>query len=294
MILCVDPDDRERERTAEALAAAGFDTRTAGSVAEAREVLADGPALDCLVVEHALPDGTGLELVRAARETAPDAACIVFTDRGIEEIDTAAFGDVVAEYLPKDGPDARDELVALVEGSLAFHSQTAYPVPENEDARVAALERYASDPDALGASFDRLAELATALFDLDAAAVGLVDAHEQRFLACHGVSFDPIPREETVCTYAILDGDVTVFEDVRDDPRFEDNEGLAAASIRFYASAPLVTPDGEAIGTFCVYDDAPREFSDRDRELLTMLADEALDQLELRRRLRERGGEGDA
>ncbi|WP_162991378.1 GAF domain-containing protein [Halostella salina] len=290
MILCVDPDDRERERTAEALAAAGFDTRTAGSVADARDVLDGDLTVECLVTEQVLPDGSGLELVQATRETAPDTACVLYTDRPIEQIDTAAFGELVAEYLPKAGPETLDELVSLVEHSVAFHNQTAYPLPENEDARVAALGRYAIDPEALGDSVDRLTEVATELFDIDAAAVGLIDAHEERFFACHGVSFGQIPREETVCTYAILDEDVTVLEDVRDDPRFAENDHLAAADIRFYASAPLVTPDGEAIGAFCVFDDAPRAFSDRDRELLSMLADEAMEQLDLRRRLRDGDG----
>jgi GAF domain-containing protein len=289
MLLCVDSDAASREATAESLREAGFAVVQAGSVAAARDYVEDD--LDALVTEQALPDGAGLELVREVRETVPDTPCVLFTGQPIEEIDTAAFEDLVVEYLPKDAPDARAELVDLVEHSLSFRSQTAYPLPENEEARLAALERYAVYPDALGGSFDRLTELATELFDVNAAAVGLIDAHEQRFLACHGVSFDPIDREETVCTHTILDADVTVIEDVQADPRFAENEGLREADIRFYASSPMLTPDGEAIGTFCVYDDSPREFSERDRELLSMLGDEAMDQLTLRRRLRE--GEAD-
>ena len=288
MLLCVDGDDDVRGETAGTLREAGFDVAEASSLADARDRL--DPSVDCLVTEQELIDSTGLELIREVRERAPDTNCILYTDLPVTEIDTAAFGDVVAEYVRKGEPGAEEELVGLVEQGVAFQSQTAYPLPENEDARLAALERYAADPAALGESFDRLTELATELFDLDAAAVGLIDAHEQRFLSCHGVTFDPIPREETVCTYAMLEPGVTVLEDVAADPRFEENEGLTAANIRFYASAPVETPEGEVIGTFCVYDGAAREFSARDRELLSMLADEAMDQLTLRRRL---GGEDD-
>lgn len=290
MLLCVDGDAAAREETAGTLRDAGFDVVEASSIGDARDRL--DQTVDSLVTEQELPDGTGLELIREVRERIPDTTCILYTDLPIDEIDTAAFGDVVAEYVRKGEPGADEELVGLVEQGVAFQSQTAYPLPDNEPARLAALERYATDPAALGESFDRLTELATELFGLDAAAVGLVDAHEQRFLSCHGVSFDPLPREETVCTYAMLYAGVTVIEDVTDDPRFDENEGLAAANIRFYASAPVRTPEGEVIGTFCVYDDAPREFSARDRELLSMLADEAMDQLTLRRRLRE-GGDDD-
>ena len=285
MLLCVDSDAASRGATTESLRDAGFEVVGVGSAAAAREhVDAD---LDALVTEQSLPDGTGLDLVREVRETVPDTPCVLFTGQSIEEIDTGAFDDLVVEYLPKDVPDAQAELVDLIEHSLSFRSQTAYPLPENEEARLAALERYAVDPDALGESFDRLTELATELFDVNAAAVGLIDAHEQRFLACHGISLDTMDREDTVCTYAILDDDVTVIEDVRADPRFEENEGLQASEIRFYASASRRTPEGEAIGTFCVYDDTPREFSARDRELLDLLGEEAMEQLTLRRRLRE-------
>jgi GAF domain-containing protein len=291
MILCVDPSESDREVTRDALDSA-YDVETAASLSGARNALTEG-TVECLVTEYDLPDGTGLELIQAARNVAPDAACILFTDRPLEDVDTAAFGDVVAEYLSKDAPDAHEELTELVDHAVAFRNQTAYPLPDDEDARLAALERYAATPESLGTSLDRLTELATALFDLDAAAVGLMDAHEQRFLSCFGVSFETVEREETVCTYALLDEGVTVIEDAREDPRFEDNEGLRTADIRFYASAPVTTPDGHAIGTFCVYDDEPRSFADRDRELLSLLADEVMEQLVLRRRLSETGGEHD-
>ncbi|SDZ94490.1 GAF domain-containing protein [Haloplanus vescus] len=291
MILCVDPDERARTATVDAFDEAGFETRAASSSATARRVLDETDTVDALVTEYELPDGTGLELVRDARELSPDTACVLFTAVGLDDIDTSEFGGVVAEFVSKDDPDARAEVVARVEQSVALQTQTAYPLPEDEGARVAALERYAANPAELGDSIDRLAELATALFDVDSSAIGLIDAHEQRFLACHGISFDPVDREDTVCTYAILDDDVTVFEDTQDDPRFSGNEGLAAANIRFYASASLTTPDGHHIGTFCVYDDTPRTFSERDRHHLQLLADEAMEQLELRRQLK--GGERD-
>lgn len=293
MILCVDPESSLRSQTEQTFSDAGFETTGVDSVAAAREQLSSADSIDCLVTEQQLPDGTGLDLIQYARETSPDTVCVLFTDVSLDDIDTESFGSLVAEYVSKDAQEAQADLLDLVEHGLAFRSQTAYPLPEQEDARLAALEQYAADPEALGASLDRLSELATELFGLEAAAVGLIDEHEQRFLSCHGIAFDPLDREETVCTYAILDEAVTVIEDVAEDVRFAENEGLTAAGIRFYASASLVSPEGHPIGTFCVYDDEPRAFDDRNRELLQLLADEAMDQLLLRRRLREAGGEVD-
>jgi len=287
VILCVDPDDPARAATTAALADAGFEVREAASMREARAALDDAAApLDCVVTEYDLPDGTGLELVRSVREAVPDVACILFTTTPLDEVDTASFGDAVAEYLRKDTPDAHDELAALVEHSLTFLSQTSYPLPADEGARLSALDRYTTDPGALDEALDRLTRLAGALFDVDSAFVGLVDAHHERFLSCHGPQLETTPRESTVCTYAILDDDVTVVEQISEDPRFSSNEHLAALDLEFYAGAPLVTDDGQAIGSFCLMDAEPRSFSPAEREQLRLLADETMDQLELRRRIR--------
>lgn len=285
MILCVDGDADAREETRRALADAGFQTVGSGTVDDALGVLADG-GVDCVVTEHELPDGTGLDLVRQARDRAPDAACILFTETPLDDIDTAAFGDTVAEYLHRGGGggDAHDALVDLVEHSLAFLSQTAYPLPDDEDARLAALDRYAVDAEDLRDALDRLTDLAAELFSVETATVGLLNAHEEAFVACHGSVFDTLERDATVCTYAILDDDVTVVENVQEDPRFADNDTLREADLRFYAGAPLVTPDGHRIGVFCLHDDEPGTFSDRERELLESFAAEAMDQFELRRR----------
>lgn len=293
MILCVDSDPGSRNRTSDALQEAGFETAAAGSLAQAREALEDASTLDCLVTEYDLGDGTGLELVQAARASSPDAACVLFTATPLEDVDTAAFETVVAEYVSKSRDDAYDELSSLVEHAVAFQSQTAYPLPENETARLAALQQYAVDPAELGESLDRLTAFGTELLGVEAAAVGLIDSHRGEYISCHGINVDTMDRENTVCTYALLDEGITVVEDVQADPRFSDDESLVAAGIRFYASATLRTPDGQAIGTFCVYDDEPRTLTASDRELLEMLADEAMDQLELRQRLRDAEGDTD-
>lgn len=291
MILCVDADDAARASTRDALEVAGLETTGVASLAAARDHLAAEP-VECVVTAHDLPDGDGLEVIRAVRDVAPDAACVLYTDRDLDEVDTEAVGEAIAEYVPRDAPDAADRLVDIVEHSLSFRTQTAYPLPEHEDARLAALERYATDPQALSTALDRLTELATDHFDVASAAVGLIDAHEERFLSCHGAAFDTIPREETVCTYTILDDEVTVIEDTDTDPRFADIAGLAAAGIRFYAGAPVATEAGFRIGVFCLHDDEPRSFDEHERALLRLYAAETMDQLELRRRLGDAGTEG--
>lgn len=279
-VLLVDPDG---DRAAAALRDAGLDVRERDDLVGARDAL--DRAVDAVVTEQDLPDGTGTELLDDVRETVPDAACFLYTDVPLDEVDTAALGATVAEYVPKNGDPAA--LAELVEHAASARTQTAYPLPDDEDERVDAVERLDDDADDLEAAMDRLTGIASALFGVPMTAVGLIDAHEQRFLACRGVTLGAVEREDTVCTHAILDEGPTVIPDLHEDPRFSDNEGLRDLGIRAYASANLTDGEGHAVGTFCVYDTEPRAFDDRERELLSMLAREASDQLRLRRRRRE-------
>jgi CheY-like chemotaxis protein len=285
-VLCVDPSADERRDTRAALGEAGFDTTTCGSAEEARGVLA-ADAVSGVVTEYDLPDGTGVELLAYAREIHPDVTGVLFTGADLGAIDTGALGGGVAEYVDKGTADARDQLVDLLAFSIDNRSQTAYPLPDDESRRLEAVAAHVDDTDALEDGLDRLTRIARALFEVDAATVGFVEAHHERFLACRGADVERLDREDTICTYTILDEGPTVVDDTRADPRFRDNDALVESGIRFYAGAPIRTDDGDAVGVFCLFDDEPRSFSARERRLLSLLADEVMTDLDLRRRLRE-------
>jgi GAF domain-containing protein len=288
-VLCVDSDEEARTATAAALRGdAGVDVRECGTTAAALDVIEAG--VDCVVTEYDLPDGTGMDLLERLRETAPDTAFVLFTDAAPDAIDTAALEDAVVEYVPKGGPWARDDLVDLVAHTVSSRSQTAYPLPDDEAERVAALERYAPDTVELQESFDRLTAIACGLLDVPMAGIGLVDSHEEEFVSCQGVGLGILPREDTVCTYALLEEDVTTIPDVADDPRFAGNEGLEELGIRAYAGGNIRV-EGRTIGMFCVFDDEPRTWTDADREHLRLLAAEAAEQIELRERVRSGGND---
>jgi len=288
----VDPDPDDCERTTAALADAD-DVR----VVEGIERLADldsilSSSVDCVVTEYDLPDGTGLDVTRRVRERSPDTPCVLFTSADPADIDTANSRDLVVEYLPKEMPDAHASLVRLVKNVVAERRQVAYPLPDEEDERLAALRQYdLPEFDAVEA-FDRIAELARSHFAVNIAFVGLVDAHEERFIACRGADWETLDREDTICTHTILGDDVLVVEDVQADDRFRHNEILEELDIRSYAGAPLETPSGVTIGALCLIDDEQRTYDDAQRSDLRRFADEAMEQLELRRRLLEGDGGG--
>lgn len=278
-----DPDRREgtvaelRERTG--LAVTGYGT------VDATLAALDPAEVDCVVTTYDLGDGTATELVRAIRERVPDAMVVLYTAKSYGELDLDP--DLIVEYVDRTGPDATAMLARLVENAVALRPQTAYPVPEDEADRVDVLDRYLIDDPGTAAALDRLATMATAAFDVDRSGVGLIDERTQMFVACIGVDFTTLDREDTICTYAMLEEDVTIINDVAADPRFAEVETLAANRIRSYASANVTTPDGHVIGAFCLFGDEPGAFGDRVREYLPLFAEEAMEQLELRRRLTE-------
>jgi DNA-binding response OmpR family regulator len=283
-VLCVDGDDTAREETVAVLSDGDTAVIDAGDVATAIDHIRTGD-VDCVVTEYGFADGTGFDLLAAVRETTPDTPCVLYTDRDPAEIDTDEFRGVVAEYLPKEGIGSAERLDQLLAEMRRLRTQVGYPLPDDEDERLAAIGRYEIDDAAIQPTFDRLTELARTHFEVDVAFVGVVGEHEERFLSCAGDDYETLERENTMCTHAILEEDVMLVADVKADPRFEHNEALEELNIRSYAGAPLRTPDGAAIGSFCLTHDEPRTFSDEDARVLRLLADEAMEQLELRRRL---------
>ena len=147
------------------------------------------------------------------------------------------------------------------------------------------------------AAYDALVRLAASIAGTPIALVTLIDETRQWFKANVGMGgVTETPREWAFCDHAIRGRDVFEIADARADARFAANPlVLGEPLIRFYAGAPLVTPDGHAIGTICVLDRVPRGLAPRQIESLSALARQTVSQLELRRRLRaERGRSGEA
>ncbi|MFB6174305.1 MAG: GAF domain-containing protein [Halobacteriales archaeon] len=295
-VLCVDPDDGDRAETVEGLRSALADLdpvfETAASI-EAAERAVESGGIDCVITEHDLPDGTGLDLVARVRPRNPDAGYVLFTGADPDDIDTAEFGGTITEYLDKDAPHARERLADLVRTTVTGMVQTSYPLPQDESERVDALEAYDLDSEELRTSLDRITDLATRHFDVHSASINIIAEHTQEFFACQGraVSWEPTSREDSICTFTILEDDgVMTVADVREDPRFETNDDLEEMGIRSYMGADLTTPSGLAIGTLCVYDDEPRAFTPSDREYLRRLADLAMDLIDVHHRLENGAG----
>src|SRR5262245_33006204 len=91
-----------------------------------------------------------------------------------------------------------------------------------------------------------------------------------------------LPYPDFFCSHAIRQRDVFMVHDALQDPRFANHPLVAdGPRVRFYAGAPLVTPQDYALGTLCVVDVVPRQLSAKQIESLRILGRQAMCQLEL-------------
>lgn len=143
-----------------------------------------------------------------------------------------------------------------------------------EQKRVEALRAYQILDTAPHPSFDCVTRTAQAAFDVPIALISLVDDYRQWFKACIGLDVRETARDISLCTYAIEQDDVFVVENAETHPCFRNNPLVTGAPfIRFYAGAPILDPEGFALGTVCIIDRAPRTMTERDSRVLSGLAD---------------------
>lgn len=153
-------------------------------------------------------------------------------------------------------------------------------IPKDEPQRLAALNELEILDTPAEERFDRLTRLARNIFNVPIALITLIDANRQWFKSCQGISGTETARDISFCGHAILDDATLVIEDATQDERFADNPVVIGEPyVRFYAGAPLKTKDGFRIGTLCVIDSQPRNFTAHELGILRDLADSVEEEL---------------
>jgi GAF domain-containing protein len=161
-------------------------------------------------------------------------------------------------------------------------------VPRNETHRLKVLWQYDVLDTVPEEVFDDLTDLAAHICETPIALISLVDEDRQWFKSKLGLSLSETARDISFCAHAILQEGLFIIPDARRDPRFKDNPLVTGEQkIRFYAGAPLITPDGHALGTLCVLDKRRRTLRPEQKQALRVLAHHVVSQLELRRHARE-------
>lgn len=163
------------------------------------------------------------------------------------------------------------------------------PAPaKNETERLAALRNYAVLDTPGEKDFDDLVALAAHICGAPIALISLVDESRQWFKATFGLAATETSRDVSFCAHAIHQSEVFIVPDATQDQRFVDNPLVTGEpGIRFYAGSPLMSPDGQALGTLCVIDRQPRQLTADQEQALAVLSRHVMAQLELRRQTRE-------
>lgn len=157
--------------------------------------------------------------------------------------------------------------------------------------RLAALAKFDILDTPPEAGFDDIVSLATHICQTPVALVSFVAEDRQWFKARIGFAECQTDLNSSVCAHALIEPDLLVIADLREDVRSQSNPLVTGAPhIRFYAGAPLRTAEGVVLGSLCVIDTKPRPegLSASQADALRTLARQVISQLELRQAVAER------
>ena len=157
------------------------------------------------------------------------------------------------------------------------------PLPHDEEARLRELSRCGVVDTPPEPVFERATRLAAHIFKVPIALVSFVDRERQWFKSHYGLECSETARGHSFCTYSILGTGTFVVPDARLDERFAHLPlVIGAPFVRSYAGAPLTTARGYRLGTLCIIDTEPRQFSAQEIAMLEDLAAMVVEELELR------------
>lgn len=153
-------------------------------------------------------------------------------------------------------------------------------------ARIAALKRLRLLDTPAEAAFDRLGQLAREILKTSIALVTLVDDTRQFFKSCLGLpepwsTWRETPLSHSFCKHVVSSDAPLVVSDARNDPLFRENLAIKDLGVIAYLGVPL-RAGGHVLGSFCVIDDKPHIWSERDVNVLTTLAESVMTEVALR------------
>jgi GAF domain-containing protein len=230
-------------------------------------------ALWTLVEREALREG--VSAAQFIRDATIMRAAYAMGQRGDPDLDAAlgrAHGAPAGERY-ENGAERRQ---ALLDAASAVR----------DPARLEALRATGLLDSPPEPGFDRHARLAAQMMNAPVALVSLVDEDRQFFKSCLGVA-EPwatdraTPLSHSFCQHAVAAREPLVVTDAREHPVLRENPAIRDMGAIAYAGVPLIDPEGYALGTLCVIDSRPRQWSTYQVELLGDLAASVVSEITL-------------
>jgi signal transduction histidine kinase len=157
----------------------------------------------------------------------------------------------------------------------------------DDPKRLAALRDTGLLDSAADEAFDRLTRLAVKLLRAPVSLVSLVDDRRQFFKSQVGL-IEPwatareTPLTHSFCQHVVTTGKPFIVSDAPNHPIVRDNLAIPELGVIAYAGMPLVTEDGETIGSFCAIDTQARVWTQDELDVIESLAATAMTELKLR------------
>jgi CheY-like chemotaxis protein/signal transduction histidine kinase len=174
-----------------------------------------------------------------------------------------------------DPPIAKSETIDSVSGIVVdplesnldwivdnYDKEESYPRDlETELRRLAVLKSYRLIGSGRNTSYERLISMVGRIMKCPMAQVSVIDLGRTYYLASRGMgNIQDHPRKTSMCAHAIISKlDLIVVPDLAKDERFKDHDYVKGHShMRFFAAAPLNSPEGYRLGTVSIMDTKPR------------------------------------
>jgi PAS domain S-box-containing protein len=155
------------------------------------------------------------------------------------------------------------------------------PVPDNESARLAALQSFHVKYTLSEEQYDRLTKLASIICETPIAYISFMESDKQWFKSKVGVTAPQLPRDISICQYTVMGNELLEIENGLNDERVKNSPLVTGpANMRFYAGQPLVE-NNIVYGTLCVIGDKPKKLSETQKIALKILAQEVISQMHL-------------
>lgn len=132
--------------------------------------------------------------------------------------------------------------------------------------------------------FDEIVSLAASICRAPMAAITFVEADRLWLKSRIGLTQDEMQRDGSFCDSVVSRRAPLAVQDAQATASFRDLDIVrCAGGVRAYLGCPIESPAGAVLGTLCVLDREPRDWTDLEQESLRVLTAQVLARLNLRR-----------
>jgi len=154
-------------------------------------------------------------------------------------------------------------------------------MPQKEIERLQAVNRFLKLKVSKEKEIQEIVELAAEICQTPTALITLLDHDTQYIKFKVGCDLETTTRQDAFCNHVIEQYEVMIVPDALKDERFVNSSLVTGDSnVRFYAGSPLTTQDGHNLGGLCVIDQAPRQLTGNQQQMLRILSKQVINILE--------------